>query len=113
MFNVCLLFFLNILFHAQIERFNLLSGPGGPSQELQARFDAGIIIKTSYIYHPTQSIPAISLNKPCKDRLQGYAVKRIIALCIFHTFVSFLYIWCVWQDSNLRPMVSKTIALSS
>jgi hypothetical protein len=65
-------------FVLQIQSFNFISGPGGPSQKLQAGFDTRVIIKTPDAYDPSHFLPAMKFYQPGQNHFQSDAVKRIV-----------------------------------
>ena len=69
---------------SQVQIFNLLPGPGGSPQKLQAGLDTWIIIKTPDIDASTHFLPPIIFHKPGEDGFQGDAVKRVVVGCIRH-----------------------------
>jgi len=73
-----------VLFVLQIQGFNFISGPGGPSQKMQAGFDARVIRKTSDADDPSQFLPAMNFYQPGQDHFQRDAVKWIVRLAFGH-----------------------------
>jgi len=73
-----------VLFVLQIQGFNFISGPGGPSQKMQAGFDARVIRKTSDADDPSQFLPAMNFYQPGQDHFQRDAVKRVVLLSVRH-----------------------------
>jgi hypothetical protein len=74
----------------QIERFDLISGPGSLSQKLQAGLYARIIIKTPDVDHTSHFIPAIIIDQSRKDHLKSYPVKRVVGLLVAHITASLI-----------------------
>jgi len=67
-------------FVPQIQGFNFFSGPEGPSQKLQAGFDARVMSKTPDADDPSHFLPAMKFYQPGQNHFQGDAVKRIVGL---------------------------------
>ena len=76
--------FQGLPFVLQIQSFNLISGPRGFSQKLQAGLDTWVIIKTSDIDDSSHFIPAIMLYQLSKNHFQSNTVKRIVGLLVAH-----------------------------
>jgi hypothetical protein len=68
----------------QIQSFNFVSGPGGPSQKLQAGFNTRVIIKTSDADDFSHFLPAMNFYQPGQDHFQRDAVKRIVGFSLSH-----------------------------
>jgi hypothetical protein len=68
----------------QIQGFNFLPGPGGPSQKLQAGFDTRVIIKTSDADDSSHFLPAMTFYQPGQNHFQSDTVKRIVGLSLSH-----------------------------
>jgi hypothetical protein len=66
--------FQRLPFVLQIQSFNLVSGPRGFSQKLEAGLDAWVIIKTSDIDDSSHFMPAIMLCQLGKNHFQGNTV---------------------------------------
>ena len=71
-------------FIPQIQTFNFIPGPGGPSQKLQTGFDTRVIIKTPDADDSSHFIPAITFYQLGQNHFQSDAVKRIIGLLVSH-----------------------------
>ena len=62
---------------AQIQGFNFFPGPGGPSQKMQAGFDARVMSKTPDADDSSHFLPTMKFYQPGQDHFQSDAVKRI------------------------------------
>ena len=67
-----------LLLVLQVQSFNFISCPGGPSQKMQAGFDARVVIETSDADDPSQFLPAMYFYQPGQDHFQRDAVKRVV-----------------------------------
>ena len=72
------------LFVSQIQIFDLIPGPWGSPQKLQAGLDTRIIVKASYIDNSAQLIPSVIFHKLCENIFQSDAVKRILGMLVVH-----------------------------
>jgi hypothetical protein len=75
---------------SQIQSFNLISGPGGSSQKLQAGFDTRMIIKTPDADDPSHFIPTITFYQLGQNHFQRDPVKRIFGFLVGHCSVSLI-----------------------
>jgi hypothetical protein len=74
-------------FHAaQVQRFDLFSGPGIFSQKFQAGFDTGIIRETLDSDAFSHFTPAVMLHQVGQDHFQRDTVQRIVRLGFAHGF---------------------------
>ena len=65
---------------SQIQLFDLFARPGGTPQELQAGFEARLIVKTADRDAPGQFGPAVLFDELCEDHFERNAVQGIIGL---------------------------------
>ena len=61
----------------QIQGLDLFSGPWRFAQELEARFDTGILVEAVDRDQAAQPFPAEVIHQPGEDHLQGDAVQRV------------------------------------
>src|SRR5215204_1269913 len=66
--------------HEEVEAFDLLPGPGGAAQKLQARGDAGIALKAADVHLPAKLVPAEMGDQLVDDHLEGDPVKGVAGL---------------------------------
>ena len=71
-------------FVTQVQGFNFFSGPGGPSQKLEAGFDARVMSKTPDADDPSHFLPAMKFHQLGQDHFQSDAVKRVVGLLFSH-----------------------------
>ena len=67
-----------------VQSLDLCPGPGGFSQELQAGFNTGVVIKTADIDLFSHFCPAIMRYQACKDQFQSDAMERVVGLLMVH-----------------------------
>ena len=70
----------------QIQRLNLIPGPGGPPEKLQGGGDTRLMGKASDLDQPSQPLPTMALDQTGQYHLQGDTVQRIVNRIMVDTF---------------------------
>jgi hypothetical protein len=81
-------------FVSQIQGFNLISGPGSPSQKLEARLDARVIVKTPDADDFSQFIPTKTFYQLGQNHFQRDPVQRIFGFLAGHVSLSLMDNFC-------------------
>ena len=70
-----------MIFKVQVDILQLCPRPKVLAQELQAGFDAGIVIEALQLQHVEQTVPAVVIDQADKQFLQRYAMEGVVHLC--------------------------------
>ena len=79
-------FFMLLQEAPQIQLFNLIPGPGGPPEKLQAGRDTRIMGKASDLDDPPQLLPAMMLDQMGHYHFQRDTMQRVIIRIMNYDF---------------------------
>ncbi len=64
----------------EIKAFDLVAGPGGPSQEFEAGFEAGVALEAVDIHLAGEKVPAVGFHEDREKLFESDSLKGVFRI---------------------------------